>query len=124
MRQKFAVLFCAALLLGASPRHAWSQVAPYDPQLNDLAQVLGSLHYLRNLCAQPTNDWRDQMSQLLAVEAPSPQRRAHLIASFNRGYRSFGSVYTVCTDQARISADRFLERGAALAALIESRFAE
>ena len=58
-----------------------------------LAEVLGSLHYLRNLCGETGNQWRDEMEQLLASENPQAERRARFIASFNRGYRSFDGVY-------------------------------
>ena len=58
-----------------------------------LAEVLGSLHYLRNLCGETGNQWRDEMEQLLASENPQPERRARFVASFNRGYRSFDGVY-------------------------------
>ena len=101
-----------------------AQTAPYDERLNRLAEVLGSIHYLQNLCAKPGNLWRDQMSRLLAEEKPEPARRARLIASFNRGYRAFGSVYTSCTAQARASSDRYVAEGIALTTEIENRYAE
>ncbi|MEL6435171.1 MAG: TIGR02301 family protein [Pseudomonadota bacterium] len=107
-----------------SPSPGYAQTAPYDSRLNALAEVLGSVHYLRNLCIEPSNQWRDEMSQMLAVERPDPIRRSRLVASFNRGYRSFASVYVTCTDQARDAADRYAKRGADLAAEIDSRYAQ
>ena len=106
----------ASLLLAAAGAASAQQAAPYDEKLNRLAEVLGSVHYLTNLCAEPSSHWRDEMEQLLSVERPEPSRRARLIASFNRGYRSFDSVYTACTDQARQSADRYVAEGRSLAA--------
>lgn len=97
-------------------------VAPYDEKMGRLAEVLGSIHYLINLCTEPSNRWRQEMEELLAAEKPEPVRRAQLVAAFNKGYRSFDSVYTRCTDQARISADRYVAEGQALTVELTSTF--
>ena len=124
LRPKLVTLTIAALIsFGVVRSHG--QVVPYDPGLNELAQTLGSVHYLTNLCTEEkSNRWRDEMADLLATERPDPVRRSRLVASFNRGYRSFASVYVSCTDQARSAADQFLARGAALAAEIENRYVQ
>lgn len=101
-----------------------SGVAPYDSRLQRLSEILGSIHYLRNLCGETSNQWRDQMEGILAVERPSPNRRAKLIAQFNKGYRSFNSVYATCTPQALSAVDRYMNEGKALAGEINSRYAE
>ena len=99
-------------------------IAPYDSRLQRLSEILGSIHYLRNLCGETSNQWRDQMEGLLAVEKPAPNRRARLIAQFNKGYRSFDSVYATCTPQALTAVDRYMIEGKALAGEINSRYAE
>lgn len=101
-----------------------SPTAPYDGKLLRLAEVLGSIHYLRNLCGEVSNEWRDQMETLLVAENPDPLRRARLIASFNRGYRTFDSVYVACTTQALEAANRYMAEGVALTQEINSRYAE
>lgn len=106
-------VFAAACWLLAQSASAQT-VAPYDEKLGRLAEVLGSIHYLTNLCTEPSNRWREEMEQLLAAEKPEPVRRARLVAAFNKGYRTFDSVYTRCTEQARVSADRYVEEGRAL----------
>ncbi|MEM1378285.1 MAG: TIGR02301 family protein [Pseudomonadota bacterium] len=122
-RALILTLALAGSLVTALPARA--QIIPYDAPLNELAEVLGSVHYLQNLCASdPSNRWRDEMTELLATERPDPVRRSRLVASFNRGYRSFASVYLACTDQARVAADRFTQRGAELALEIENRFVQ
>lgn len=97
---------------------------PYDDKLLRLAEVLGSIHYLRNLCGEESNQWRDQMETMLTVENPEPLRRARLIASFNRGYRTFDSVYTSCTDQALLAVERYMAEGLGLSREINSRYGE
>jgi len=111
-----------ALMIALTPIAAHAQTVAYDEKLGRLAEVLGSIHYLRNLCTEPSNRWRDEMEQLLSVEKPEPLRRAQLIAAFNKGYRSFDSVYTRCTDQARLSADRYVEEGRTLALDLASTY--
>ena len=99
--------------------------APYDDQLLRLSEIIGSVHYLRHLCApdSPEQDWRDKMQRLLDSETKDePRRREQLTAAFNRGYRSFASVYTDCTPQAITAEERYRNEGATLATEITARF--
>ena len=97
---------------------------PYDEQLSRLAEILGSIDYLRNLCSASREDgWRGDMQQLLDTETKGePKRKERLTAAFNRGYRSFASVYADCTQQARIAEERYRNEGATLATEITARF--
>lgn len=98
--------------------------APYDDRLARLSEVLGSVHYLRKLCkASGDDDWRAAMRKLLDTEtANEPARRARMTAAFNRGYRSFASVYTDCTPAAIVAEEGYRNEGATLAAEIAARF--
>jgi uncharacterized protein (TIGR02301 family) len=97
---------------------------PYDTQLSRLAEILGSIDYLRNLCSTAREDgWRGDMQQLLDTETKGEQKRKErLTASFNRGYRSFASVYANCTPQALVAEERYRNEGATLATEITARF--
>ncbi|WP_179874072.1 TIGR02301 family protein [Rhizobium sp. L43] len=97
---------------------------PYDDKLARLAEVLGSVHYLRTLCkAAGGDEWRNGMQQLLDSETGGEQqRREKLTAAFNRGYRAFASVYTDCTPAAIVAEERYRNEGATLATEITSRF--
>jgi uncharacterized protein (TIGR02301 family) len=98
--------------------------APYDARLLRLSEILGSVHYLRVLCkAGDPDDWRQAMQDLLNKEAAGEAaRKARLTASFNRGYRSFASVYTSCTPAAVMADQRYRAEGATLASEIVARF--
>jgi len=97
--------------------------APYDTQMTRLAEVLGSIQYLRTLCGVSTTEWRAAMQQLLDSDTSNePRRREKLTAAFNRGYRSFAAVHTSCTDAARTAEERYRIEGATLAAEIAARF--
>ena len=105
------------------PPPAEEKPAPYDAQFTRLAEVLGSIQYLRTLCGAPTSDWRQSMQQLLDADtANEPKRRERLTAAFNRGYRSFAAVHTSCTDAARTAEERYRAEGATLATEIAARF--
>jgi uncharacterized protein (TIGR02301 family) len=106
------------------PPAASSATAPYDEQLLRLAEILGSVHYLRNLCKSGEEDsWRSDMQRLLDAETKGEDnRKEKLTAAFNRGYRSFASVYTDCTAQAVVAEERYRAEGATLATEITARF--
>ena len=89
---------------------------PYDTKLLRLAELLGSIHYLRELCgANEGQFWRDTMLEVMKSESTTAVRRARLTTSFNQGYRSYSRTYNVCTPIARATIDRFLVEGAELA---------
>lgn len=97
--------------------------APYDTKLMRLAEILGSVSYLRNLCKGSESEWRQMMQDLLAEDTTNePQRAARLTAAFNRGYRSFASTYVKCTPQAIVAEAAYRAEGATLATEITARF--
>ena len=59
----------------------------YENQMVRLAEILGALHYLRELCgANEEQLWRDQIKNMIKQEEPTQERRAMLIARFNRAF--------------------------------------
>jgi uncharacterized protein (TIGR02301 family) len=97
--------------------------APYDAHLLRLAEILGSVQYLRTLCGTDSDEWRASMQSLLDAEtANEPKRRERLTASFNRGYRAFAAVHTTCTPAARVAEERYRNEGATLSGEIAARY--
>lgn len=94
----------------APPLHgAEDGLPPYEPQLERLAERLGTLALLRGLCGEgDAADYRDRMAALIAVEAQTDLRRARLAGAFNRGLRGYGATYRSCTASARLVIDRAL----------------
>jgi uncharacterized protein (TIGR02301 family) len=103
-----AVLLGLLVLL---PLPAGAVDAPYEDRLYRLGEVLGSLHYLRNLCGETGSLWREQMEALVAAEDPSPEKRKRLIASFNRGYRSNSEIHMNCTRAVTAAIERYMKEG-------------
>jgi uncharacterized protein (TIGR02301 family) len=100
------------------------QPAPYDHDLQRLAEILGALHFLRGICASNEGQkWRDEAEALIEAEAPSGNRHDQMVASFNRGYRGFQQSYRTCTPAADVVIRRYLDEGARLARDITARYA-
>ncbi|MFI0848584.1 TIGR02301 family protein [Mesorhizobium sp. IMUNJ 23232] len=112
MRRLFhAVLALSMALTATPPVLARAAEGPYEDGLLRLSEVLGSLHFLRNLCGEKGDAWRAEMEKLLATENPDPARRARFVARFNRGYRSFENSYTTCTASAVEAIGRYMKEG-------------
>ncbi len=95
---------------------------PYDAQIFQLSEILGAVHYLRELCgADEGQTWRQQMRQLVGTEGTSALRRARLVDSYNKGYRGYAQTYRTCTRPALQAINRFMIQGARLAdSLVEN----
>ena len=97
------------------PKPVATDERPYDTQLFRLAEILGTLHYLRELCgANEGQVWREQMRELVASEGTSALRRAKLVESFNRGYRDYSRTYRTCTQPAIVAIQRYTEQASAI----------
>lgn len=114
-------LLIMALLTGTSVRA--QPPAPFDGNLQRLAEIMGALHYLRPLCgAKDGQKWRSEVQALIDAEAPTGERRARMIASFNRGYRGFQQTYRTCTPAADLAIRRYLEEGSRIAREVTARY--
>jgi uncharacterized protein (TIGR02301 family) len=99
----------------AAPKPAGPDDRPYDAQLFRLAEILGTLHYLRELCgANEGQTWREHMRELAASEGTSALRRAKLVEGFNRGYRDYSRTYRTCTQPALVAIQRFMDQASAI----------
>ena len=109
------VVFLAATLPALNGARAQA-TKPYDPQILRLSEILGAVHYLRELCGAGDGQlWREQMRTLITAEGSTALRRARLTRSFNAGYRSYSRTYKVCTASAKTAIGRFLTEGTEIA---------
>ena len=95
---------------------------PYEAKLSRLAEVLGSVHYLRTLCGDSSMAWRTSMEELLKAENPAADRKARLVARFNHGYRAFDGVHQQCNETAGTALAKYMAEGEKLAGEIASRY--
>jgi uncharacterized protein (TIGR02301 family) len=116
--------FMLALACVAQPARAEDAAAPFDGDLQRLAEILGTLHYLRGICgSNEGGKWRNQMQALIEAETPSGDRRARMIAGFNRGYNGFQQTYRACTPAATVAIRRYMEEGSKIARDLTARYA-
>lgn len=100
---------------GGQGRKSEDDVRPYDEKLSRLSELLGSIHFLRELCgANEGQQWRERMKDILDAEGTSALRRARLTRSFNTGWRLFSRTYSSCTPSAQATAQKFLAEAATL----------
>ncbi|MBS7698317.1 MULTISPECIES: TIGR02301 family protein [unclassified Chelatococcus] len=95
----------------------------YEGQMLRLAEVLGALSFLRNLCgANDAPQWYEKMRALIDAEASTAAERERLAGSYNRGFNGYALTYRRCNASAQAAITRFLDEGARLATTISSRF--
>jgi uncharacterized protein (TIGR02301 family) len=124
MKSLLATALIAATLAATPARAIEGGPAPFDGDLQRLAEILGALQYLRGLCgANEGAKWKNEMQSLIDAEAPSGERRQKIVASFNRGFRGFQQTYRNCTPAADIAIRRYLDEGARIARDITARYA-
>lgn len=96
---------------------------PYEPDLLRLAEILGALSFLDDLCAaDPPVDWRGKMQSLLETEARTKNRKERLAGSYNRGFRDYERSYRSCTPNAQAVIGRFLAEGGRISHEIVNRY--
>ena len=106
-----ALCTCAAI----APVHAAQDAKPYDDKLMRISEIIGAIHYLRELCgANEGQYWRERMRELMEAEGSSALRRARLTRAFNQGYRSYSRTYNTCSPSAQTAITRFITEGAQL----------
>ena len=127
-RPRKLLILSAVMTVLASPALAQDApeqpVAPYDADLQRLAEILGALQYLRTICnAKEGQKWRDQMQALIDSEAPDGDRRRNIVANYNRGYSGFQQTYRTCTPAADLAIRRYLQEGTRISRDITARYA-
>jgi uncharacterized protein (TIGR02301 family) len=123
---RFVLALALALGPAASIHPAGAQAtnASLDDSLSRLSEILGALQYLRPICGFKEADrWRTEMQALIDAEAQAADRRARMVAGFNRGYSGFQQTYRTCTPAAEIAIRRYLEEGAKIAREVTARYA-
>ena len=97
---------------------------PYEPQLLRLAEIIGALSHLRDLCgAGDGATFRAEFANLMDAEGTTPTRKETLAGAFNRGLRDYELTYRACTPAAREIVARFLDEAARIAKDVAARWA-
>jgi uncharacterized protein (TIGR02301 family) len=118
------ILICLSLAAPVRAQDGAAGAAPFDGDLQRLAEILGALHYLRGVCGSNEGPkWRNEMQALIDAETPSGDRRSRMIAAFNRGYNGFQQTYRTCTPAALVAIRRYVDEGAKISRDLTARYA-
>jgi uncharacterized protein (TIGR02301 family) len=97
--------------------------APYEKELLRLAEIVGSLAFLRPMCSAADGpEWSLRMQVLMEAEGTTPGRRERLAGAYNKGYQAFALTYRVCTPSAQEASSRYVKEGELLARSITGRY--
>lgn len=97
--------------------------APFDAPLDHLAELMGTLAFMRDLCGDGDGAaWRDKLQALIDAEGRTGARVERLAGSFNRGFQSYQLTYRTCTPAAQLVIERSLDEGSRIAKDLSVRF--
>ncbi len=106
-----------------TPAPAAEPPPPYQPQLLRLAELMGALAYLRDLCgAGDGAKFRARMATLLDAEGSTESQRDLLAGAYNRGFQDYQVTYRACTPAAEEVVSHFLSEMARLAGEVANRY--
>ncbi len=96
---------------------------PYEPQLLRLAEMMGALAYLRDLCgADDGARFRTKMKSLLDADGLGESQRDLLAGAYNRGFEGYRLTYRTCTPAAGEVIARYLTETSRLASELAGRY--
>jgi uncharacterized protein (TIGR02301 family) len=124
MNFRRALMIVLVVVAAASPKPAFAVDPPYEPQMERLAEILGSLYFLAPLCSNATDDWRAELAELVTLDQPDEDRQQRLYGAFNTGYAAYSRLYRTCTLSAGEALTRLLIEAETNARNIHARFAE
>jgi len=98
---------------------------PYEAQLLRLAELIGALAYLRDLCGDGDGAaFRAKFASLVDTEGVTDARKESLAGAFNRGFRDYELTYRACTPTARAIVARFLDEASRIAKDVAIRYSD
>ncbi len=125
MMRRLSIAAAIALSFASAPAFGQNNTAnAFEGSLQRLSEILGALHYLRDICgANEGQKWRNEMQALVEAEARGGERKARLTTAFNHGYRTYQQSYRTCTPAADVVIRRYLDEGSKIARDMTARYA-
>jgi len=125
MRLSARILACFFIIASAMVASLYGQNrSPIvrDEGMERMAEILGALHYLDNLCNGNSEEWRHFMDRLLLTENSSTPLHRRLISSFNRSYRAFAENHHQCNLAAKEAIKLYRQEGVTLSNELVNRY--
>jgi uncharacterized protein (TIGR02301 family) len=106
-----------------TPAPTRPEAAPYEADLLRLAELMGALSYLRDLCRDGDGGrFRDEITKLIEADSRSAEAKDQLAGAFNRGFDGYRVTYRSCTSNARTVIGAYLEETQRLAKDVAARY--
>jgi uncharacterized protein (TIGR02301 family) len=106
-----------------SPAPTRPESAPYEADLLRLAELMGALSYLRDLCHDGDGQkFRDSLARLIEADTRAAEAKEQMAGAFNRGLEGYRLTYRLCTSNARAAIDAYLEETQRLAKDVAARY--
>jgi uncharacterized protein (TIGR02301 family) len=106
-----------------SPAPTRPEAAPYEADLLRLAELMGALTYLRDLCHDGDGEkFRDSLARLIEADTRAAEAKEQMAGAFNRGLEGYRLTYRLCTSNARAAIDAYLEETQRIAKDIAARY--
>jgi len=96
---------------------------PYEADLLRLAELMGSLAYLRDLCHDGDGaEFRRRIAGLIDADPRPQEEKDQLAGAFNRGFDGYRLTYRTCTSNARATIAAYLTESERLAKAVAARY--
>jgi uncharacterized protein (TIGR02301 family) len=96
---------------------------PYQANLLRLAELMGALAYLRDLCHDGDGaQFRQRIAGLIEADPRPQDEKDQLAGAFNHGFDGYRLTYRVCTSNARTTIDAYLTESERLAKAVAARY--
>jgi uncharacterized protein (TIGR02301 family) len=116
-RSIIGVALALALMGAATPSRAGDLDSGLDKGLVRLAEILGSVHHLREVCgANEGALWRNKMIDMLNAATLGAQERQLMISHFNDAYYQAQKAFPDCSDGAAQASNSLFDEAHKLAA--------
>jgi uncharacterized protein (TIGR02301 family) len=113
----------ALVLAGGSPSVAQDDIVSPIVDVEQLAEVIGGAHQLRQLCDRSDQQWREQMLAMIELEAQGDDRRQRrMIDAFNAGFRRQEQLRLACGAESRRVESELAAEGRRLAEQLQDRY--
>jgi uncharacterized protein (TIGR02301 family) len=106
-----------------SPSPTRAEPPPYQGDLLRLAELMGSLAYLRDLCHDGDGgEFRRRIAGLIESDPRPQDEKDQLAGAFNHGFDGYRLTYRVCTSNARATIAAYLAESERLAKAVATRY--
>jgi uncharacterized protein (TIGR02301 family) len=107
----------------AAPAVAQDDIVSPITEVERMAEIIGGVHQLRQLCDSRDQEWREQMLALIDLEAQDDDRRQRrMIDAFNAGFRRQEQQRLRCGAESRRVESELAAEGRRLAEQLRDRY--